>query len=174
MKRLGFAICLVLLVVGNSSAAYGTCLLPDVTEGFEQAKAVFVGEVEKIIPPHTRSKDAPFFDRAYFIQFKIERSWKGLPFGYLKVWALQGDETFALPTFKKGERYLVYADPVSWGEVANDDLKVDYCNRTALLPRDAKQRDVVTNFEFNRENGARDLRALDSLILIPPKKRLIR
>lgn len=59
-------------------------------------------------------------------------------------------------------------------EVRGLRLKVDECNRTALLPRDAKQRDVVTDFEFNRENGAKDLRTLDSLILIPPKKRLIR
>ena len=172
MKLLGFAMCLVLLVVGNSSAAYYSCLLPDVREGFEQAKAVFVGEVEEIIPPRTTSKDAPFLDRAYVIRFKIERSWKGLPFGYLKVWALQGEYTFALPPFKKGERYLVYADPVG-GEAVNDELKVDVCNRTALLPREAKQRDVVTDFEFNRDNGAKDLRTLDSLLLIPPKKRLI-
>jgi len=139
--------------------------LPDVTRGFEQAKAVFVGEVEEIIPPRTTSKDAPFLDRACVVRFKIERSWKGLPFGYLKVWALQGEYTFALPPFKKGERYLVYADPVLGAEVANDELKVDECNRTALLPRDAKQRDVVTDYELNRENGAKDLRTLDSLIL---------
>jgi hypothetical protein len=174
MKRLSFTVCLVFLVLGNSSEAYTSCLVPDVTRGFEHAKAVFVGEVEEISPPRTTSKDAPFLDRAYVIQFKIERSWKGLPFGYLKVWALQGEYTLALPPFKKGERYLVYADPVLGAEVANDELKVDECNRTALLPRDAKQRDVVTDFEFNRENGAKDLRTLDSLILIPPKKRLIR
>jgi len=172
MKRLGFAICLVLLVVGDSSAAC-TCLLPDIAKGFEQAKAVFVGEVEEVIPPRASSKDAPFLERAYVVSFKIERSWKGLPFGNLKVRALQGEETFALPPFKKGERYLVYADPVLGGEVETDDLRVDNCNRTALLPRDAKQREFVTDFEFNRENGAKDLRALDSLLLIPPKKRLI-
>jgi len=67
------------------------------------------------------------------------------------VWALQGNETFALPRFNKGERYLVYADPIISGEVETDQLKMDECNRTALLPKDTTPLPkLIRDFGCNR------------------------
>jgi hypothetical protein len=167
MKVASLTLCLVLLVIGNSSVAYSSCLVPEVAQGYELAKAVFVGKVTGITPPRSTDKDAPFSDRVYLVEFEIEKSWKGLPFGSLKVWALQGNETFALPAFVKGERYVVYAEPVIVNEVATDDLKVDECNRTALLPKDAKPRPkTMRTVEVDRKNGTEDLRALDSLLVL--------
>jgi hypothetical protein len=170
MKLSALAVCVIFLIVGNSSAVLGSCLVPDVTKGFERAKAVFVGEVEKITPARSTSTDAPFYDRAYLLEFKIERSWKGLPFGSIKVWALQGKEPLALTPFSKGERYLVYADPIFDGEAYTDELTVSECNRTALLPNDSKPPRVIMDLNINRENGGGDLRALDSLILKLPRR----
>lgn len=161
------AIFLTFFLLTNPTAAYGSCLAPNVTEGFERAKAVFVGEVTEITPPRSTDKDATFFERAYLVEFKIEKSWKGLPFGSLKVWALQGNESFALPAFNKGERYVVYADAVHSDEASTHlELMVSECNRTALLPKDPKPRPKIMRDVVDRRDGTEDLRALDSLLIL--------
>src|SRR4051794_29895892 len=87
------------------------CFVPEVAQDFEIARAVFQGEVTEIIPPRISAKDAPFTDRAYTIRFKVERTWKGPFFTEADVYALMGD-CFSLPWLVKGEKYLVYADPI--------------------------------------------------------------
>ncbi len=159
-------ISLTLFVSTRPLTAHSSCLIPEVAQGFEQAKAVFIGEVEEIIPPRSDNADGEFFDRAHLVKFKIERSWKGQPFGSVTVWALQGDKIFALPRISKGERYLVYADAAMANEVATDQLVVSACNRTALLPLKAKSASRIMEPAVNRENGANDIAALDSLLIL--------
>ena len=64
MKLVSLTLCLVFLLVGNSSVSYSSCLVPEVVEGYERAKAVFVGKVIEITPPRSTNQDAPFEDRA--------------------------------------------------------------------------------------------------------------
>ena len=167
IKRMALGMYLVILVIGNSSAAYGSCLVPEVAQGYERAKAVFVGEVIEITPPRSTDKNAPFFERAYLLELEVERAWKGRAFGSLKVWALQGNESFALPAFNKGERYVVYADAVHSDEASTHlELMVSECNRTALLPKDPKPRPKIMRDVVDRRDGTEDLRALDSLLIL--------
>lgn len=159
-------ISLTLFVSARALPAPGSCLIPEVAQGFEQAKAVFIGEVEEIIPPRSENADGEFFDRAHLIKFKVERSWKGASFGPVTVWAIQGARIFALPRISKGERYLVYAEAVTENEVATDQLLVNDCNRTALLPLNAKRQKRIMEPVVDRENGANDIAALDSMLIL--------
>jgi hypothetical protein len=159
------AILLAFFFVASSLTANAYCILPEVAESFDRAGAVFVGEVVEITPPRSNWAEAPLFERNHLVEFQIEKSWKGMPFGYLKVWIrLQGYES-TLTSISKGERYLVYADPVFENDVATNELMVNMCNRTTLLPKDAEM-PRSTLFEFGRKNGARDLRVLDSLLVL--------
>jgi hypothetical protein len=159
-------VCLTLFVSARALPAPSSCLIPEVAQGFAQAKAVFIGEVEEIIPPRSDSADGEFFDRAHLIKFKVERSWKGGMFGPVTAWALQGDKIFALPPIRKGERYLVYADAVDVNEAPTDQLMLSACNRTALLPLNAKPQKRIMEPAVNRENGTNDIAALDSLLFL--------
>jgi hypothetical protein len=88
----------VVFLLASPVAMACHCLMPEVHEGFERARAVFQGEVLEIVPPRNTAKDAPFTDRAYTIRFKIERTWKGSFFNETAdVYVLMG-ECFSLPT----------------------------------------------------------------------------
>lgn len=169
-RKLRVRVCLLgvyamLFVVASSLTAEAYCILPDVAEGFDRAKSVFAGEVVAITPPRSNSAEAPFFERAHLVEFEIEKSWKGMPFGNVKVWVLMQGYEPALTSISKGERYLVYAEPVIENEVATNELMVGMCNRTALLPKNgAPPRGPL--FRLESEKGARDLRALDSLWIL--------
>lgn len=153
---------LALFTVPNSWSSY--CITPEVPQAFDRAKAVFIGEVEEITAPRSQSADAKVFERAYLVQFKIEKSWKGQPFGSLKVWTFKGNQASSvLPAASKGERYLVYADPFNSGGAMTGELVVGSCNRTALLPRNAE---APRYSLFNVPNAAQDVRALDSLMFL--------
>ena len=159
------AILLAFFFVASSLTADAYCILPEVPDAFDRAGAVFIGEVEEITPPRINRTDVPFFEGTHLVEFRIEKSWKGMPFGYLKIWIrLQGYEP-TLTQISKGERYLVYADPVFENEVATKELMVNICNRTTLLPENAEM-PRSTLFEFGRKNGAADMRVLDSLMFL--------
>ena len=121
-------------VLGCTSRAYACwCVRPEVPDALKRANAVFVGEVLDIVEPKTANDDAPIQDRFFTIKFKIEKSWKGVPFGLreFNVLAAQGRYgCFAFPPMNKGERYLVYADPAygaeSWSVVT-------ICTRTTPI-----------------------------------------
>ncbi|HKS08053.1 MAG TPA: hypothetical protein VJS13_00795 [Pyrinomonadaceae bacterium] len=163
-RNLRLAVSVTFFIVANSLTAEAYCILPDVADSFDRARAVFIGEVEEITPPRSNSHEGPFLDRAHLVEFKIERSWKGMPFGYLKVWVLLGGYEPTLTSISKGERYVVYAQPnIENGEVTND-LVVGTCNRTVLLP---KNEETPSSFVFDMSrNGARDVRALDGLLVL--------
>jgi hypothetical protein len=150
-----------------------SCVTPEVPQAFKQANAVFLGEVVEIIEPKDSSESAAISDRFFTIKFKIERSWKGVPFAALEfsVLSAQGHYgCFAFPAVNKGERYLVYADPAS--DSGNLSV-VTNCSRSAIVrlgsnprlfnwgaidPRsDIKQLDAITNLalSFDRARSRR-------------------
>lgn len=137
------------------------CAIPEVSEAYKNANAVFLGEVVEIIEPKNSEENGAISDRSFTITFKIERSWKGVPFAAseFSVLSAQGQYgCFAFPPVKRGEQYLVYADPAfdsgTWSVVTN-------CNRSTVVrldwhPRffnwgtidaysDIKQLDAITN-----------------------------
>jgi len=158
---------LIMLLLASSAALACFCITPEVHEGFERARAVFQGEVLEIIPPRNTDKDAPFIDRAYTFRFKVERTWKGSFFNETAdVYALMG-ECFSLPWLVKGEKYLVYADPV-WGSAKSTDVMIDRCSRTASMSA------TRTEFRLFRppldQNAESDIRALNSLMIMRDSK----
>src|SRR5260370_12391360 len=76
-------------VLGGTSRAYACwCVRPEVPDALKRANAVFLGEVLDIVEPKTANDDAPIQDRFFTIKFKIEKSWKGVPFGLREFNAL--------------------------------------------------------------------------------------
>jgi len=135
---------------------------------FEIAGAVFEGEVTEIIPPRNPAKDAPFTDRTWTIRFKVERTWKGPFFIEADVYALIGG-CFSPPWMVKGEKYLVYADPIR-DSIKSTDVLIDRCNRTVSL---SAARSEFRLFRPPLDQSAEsDIRALNALMVMPgPKPR---
>jgi len=162
------ALVLIMLLLASSAALACFCITPEVHEGFERARAVFQGEVLEIIPPRNTDKDAPFIDRAYTFRFKVERTWKGSFFNETAdVYALMG-ECFSLPWLVKGEKYLVYADPIL-GSTKSTDVMINVCNRTSSMS--------ATRTEFRLVGPSSDrsieseIRALNGLLTMPPSSK---
>ena len=108
-----------------------SCSMPEVAQSFDDAHAVFIGEVSKIIEPRINDPKAPLSDRLYAVTFKVEKSWKGISSFLQEVAILSNQARFvcAWGSFVKGEKYLVYAV-----ETQEKDLAVMFtCNRTASL-----------------------------------------
>ena len=157
-------VCFVLLMLCvDASASDFFCLKPEVPEGFRRAKAVFVGEVEEITPPTTSELHAPLKDQMNHVRFRIEKSWKGLPFGYISIFLPPGFGPFRNP--EKGDRFLIYAEPIVWRGKATEDLTIGYCNRSGYLPPASV---VPIFFELGvvRNDARNDVRALDGLMAI--------
>jgi len=128
----------LILLLTSFSACF--CVRPEVPEALKQAKAVFLGEVTDIVEPKNTSENAPIQDRFFTIKFKIEKSWKGMPFGTreFNVLTAQGHYgCFAFPPMNKGERYLVYADPAYGAETWS---VVTICTRTTAIRFGSKPR----------------------------------
>jgi hypothetical protein len=170
-------ILLALVITWNAFPASSQpcfCVMPEVPEAFEQAKAVFVGEVIEIIEPITVDEKAASPDRFYVVRFKVEKSWKGAFLSSeIDVLSDQGGGSFAFPKVAKGERYLVYAEPAfESGSESRRFLIITNCNRTAMLPASinpSKQRRL--HLELDRQDGSVDLRKLDAIVAMPPKRR---
>jgi hypothetical protein len=156
----------VVLLLASPAAMACFCVTPEVSQGFEQARAVFQGEVLELISPRNSNKDAPFTDRAWTIRFKVERTWKGPFFIEADVFALMGD-CFSPPWLVKGEKYLVYADPIV-GSTRNTDVMIGACSRTVSL---SATRTELRLFRPPLDQSAEsDIRALNSLLIMPPSK----
>jgi hypothetical protein len=150
------------------------CVVPEVPESFERAKAVFVGEVIEIAEPATADEKAALADRLYVVRFKVEKSWKGAFFASeIDVLSDQGRGCFAYPKVTKGERYIVYTDPAfENGSESRRPLIITSCNRTAMLPGSLDQsKKRRPHLELDREDGSADLEKLDAIIAMPPKRR---
>ena len=164
MKRLLFAMLAVGCLGASASPAYGCfCVIPELPDAFKQARAVFLGEVVGIIEPKSSNASAPTADRLFTIRFKIHRAWKGIAVRTreFNVLTAQGPGCLAFPLVRKGEKYLVYADP---GDNAGNWSYIPSCGRTSVMrlgssPRflnedatdafeDIKQLDAITKRPF--------------------------
>lgn len=107
-----------------------SCSMPEVPQAFDDARAVFVGEVIDIAKPRTNDPKAPPADRLYEVKFKVERYWKGVWSQEISILSAQGgDGCDNWGSFLKGEKYLVYAEPTQEVGLA----VLSGCNRTALI-----------------------------------------
>jgi hypothetical protein len=111
------------------------CEVPEVAQAFEQAKAVFVGEVMEIVAPGTSDENSALPNQLYVVRFKVEKSWKGVPFGSeIDVLSDLGRGCFFHPKVEAGKRYLVYADPdFDNGGESRGLMIITNCNRTARV-----------------------------------------
>lgn len=156
MKRIILATLIIAIVAISARNSYACwCSIPSVPEAVERADAVFVGEVADVIPPRTSDPDAPLPGRFFTIKFKIEKSWKGVDSDEIDVLSAQGNYScFAFPPVYKGEKYLVYADPVYHdGSYQKGWHFISVCNRTALVPVPGWEIRDVDRFrgsDFNR------------------------
>ncbi len=53
------------------------CVKTEVSQAYDEAKAVFIGEVTEIVPPRTDDPNADLTESPFRHQFKVEKSWKG-------------------------------------------------------------------------------------------------
>jgi hypothetical protein len=122
----------VALFASNSHAC--TCVMPEVPQAYDEARAVFAGEVIEIVKPRTNDPKAQLADRLYTVKFKVEKSLKGRGFKdslqEINVLSDQGRAgCLSWGLFVEGSKYLVYA-----GETEEKNLAVLFsCNRTASL-----------------------------------------
>jgi len=144
------------------------CVKPEVREAYDRAKVVFVGEVLEVIPPHSTDGPAKFADAAHTIRFKVERAWKGHFWTQITVLAqIQMDSCFSLRTPpQKGERYLVYAEPVYRADSSRTELMMQSCTRTALLTEISP----ASGF-FYHNQALDDIRVLNNAMLISAPRR---
>ena len=106
---------------------------------YQEARAVFIGEVMKI-EPFSSEVHGPTETRRYRVTFKVEYSWKGAGFREiglpeLAVISEQVIKTapgfwdcFPSPSFSEGNKYLVYAN-----ETEDRNLIVGIANRSMPL-----------------------------------------
>ena len=140
-----------------------TCFVvaPDVPEAFDNARAVFVGEVVRITKPLTSEPPAPLVDRLYRITFKVEYSWKGAGFREIGATDLvvlsnqgMGGSCFSWGSFIENRKYLVYAE-----ETEERNLIVELGSRTAPLSKatqDLKKLEQMSHpfFKFPAERNS--------------------
>jgi len=165
---------LILLTLLGRPSHSCFCAIPEVTESFAQADAVFIGKVVDIVKPKTFDAKAPLSDRLYTIRFKVEKSWKGEPSTEKSVLTAQGEfGCFAYPAVGKGERYLVYGDPAYDDDVKlKGVLAISSCNRTALLPLPGLR--LISRLDlsdYNQRDGYEDLKKLEEISTNPFLKR---
>jgi hypothetical protein len=145
MKRLPIALLAVGCIAFYSQPTQACyCVVPEFSESFKLARAVFLGEATDIVEPKTSNENAPLAERAYTIKFKVLQSWKGVPLGtgeFSILWLTNCYECPALPSLN--ERYLVYANPpISGNETWS---LVTWCSRTMVVRRDPKTRAINSN-----------------------------
>ena len=126
------------------------CVKAEVPEAYDEAKAVFIGEVTEIAQPRTNDPNALLAERLFVIKFKVEKSWKGAGFldttiSEISVLSDQGRSgCFSWGPFLEGRKYLVYAIQTEGKNFA----VLFSCNRTASLD--------------NASDDLRELRALQN------------
>jgi hypothetical protein len=136
------------------------CVKAEVSEAYDVAEAVFIGEVTKIVAPRTDDPTALLSERLFTIKFKVERSWKGAGFldtiiPEISVLSDQGRSgCFSWGPFLEGRKYLVYAI-----QTDGENLAVLFsCNRTASLgdvSDDLRKLRAIQNpfFKFERKRN---------------------
>lgn len=126
----GLVVGFTLLTTSNAYAC--SCLKPEVSQAFQEARAVFLGEVVEIVQPHTNKPTAPLADRLFQIKFKVDRIWKGTTSQEITILSDQGRAgCFSWGPFVKGRKYLVFAERRTPSGAAIKQLAVLFrCNLT--------------------------------------------
>ena len=152
---------IVFVFVMWAPAAYACwCIKPEVKDAYDRAKLVFVGEVLEVIPPRRTDPTAKFEDAAHTVKFKIETSWKQSFWTEASV-LVRVDSCFGLRRLpEKGEKYLVYAEPVYRNDPSRTELMTHGCTRTTLLTA------MSTDGFYYRNQAADDIRMLNNVMLM--------
>ena len=134
---------------------------PDFPEAFDNAGAVFIGEVVRITKPLSSEANIPLAERFYRVTFKVEYSWKGAGFREIGTPELvvlsnqgMGGSCFSWGSFSEGRTYLVYAE-----ETAEKNLIVEVGSRTAPVSgatQDLKKLEKMSHpfFKFPAERNS--------------------
>ena len=135
MKKLLAGISLAgLLMLWAPSANACTCTIPEVKDALNRANAVFMGKVKEIIEPKKSRTTSSPESKFYIIKFEVEKTWKGASLAEFSVLSAQGNGCFAYPRVKKGERYVVFADPLDQDGVRETKWSIiTSCSRTGLV-----------------------------------------
>jgi hypothetical protein len=162
MKRLVIAVLVAGSILAHArSNLASTCIIPEVPKAYEQARAVFLGEVEEIIEPVKSNEALPLSRRLFTIRFRVEKAWKGVFTSSFEVLSSQGEGNFGFPQVRKGERYVVYADPLLENGVAHPHKTiVSACNRTAGVSNSQARHGFQLSDTFDRTNSV-DEKILD-------------
>jgi hypothetical protein len=160
MKRIIQVATIALVFVLWAPVGYACwCFKPDVREAYDLAKVVFVGEVVEVVSPRSTEPDARFVDGAHTIKFKVETAWKE-PFWTEISVLTRMDSCFGLPALpQKGEKYLVYAEPVYPDFSVRTEVMTSSCTRTTLLSG-------ISPDPFHSNQAADDIRQLDNIMLM--------
>lgn len=159
------AICFVLIIC--TPVGYACfCIKPEVKDAYERARVVFVGEVVEVIPPRVSFQNAKFEDAAHIIKFKIEKAWKQTFWTEVSVLAGMNSCFSLRRTPRKGEKYLVYAEPVYRDDPSRAELMTNGCTRTALLS------EISSEGIYYRNQAEEDIRLLNNFMFMiaPPSK----
>ena len=144
------------------------CSKSEVREAYDRAKVVFVGEVLNVSEPRVKFANAKFEDSAHTIRFKVETAWKEPFWTELNVLA-RVDSCFGLPRMpQKGEKYLVYAEPLVPKDPSSTQLRTDSClTRTAPLSEISPVAGI-----YYANQAADDIRLLNNfmIMLAPPSR----
>jgi hypothetical protein len=152
--------------VGSASWSSCWCTKPEVKEAFDRAKVVFVGEVVEVVPPRVKTWTAKLEDAAPVIKFKVETAWKEPFWTEITVFAGIGGCSGPRKLPQKGEKYLVYAEPVYRYDPSRSELMTSPCGRTALLSELLPERGFLY-----RNQAADDIRALNNIVyMLSPRK----
>lgn len=162
MRAFLFTLGLVVVVAFSAPNSYACfCLTPEVPRAYDEANAVFIGEVAEVVAPRTDDLTTPFADHLFTVKFKVEKSWKGAGFldttiPEITVLADQGRYgCFSWGSFVEGRKYLVYAT-----QTDDKDLAVRVCSRTVSLGNasdDLKELRALQNPFFRLERKRRFL-----------------
>jgi hypothetical protein len=144
------------------------CGKSEVREAYDRAKVVFVGEVLDVSEPRVKFASAKFEDSAHAIRFKVETAWKQPFWTELDVLA-RVDSCLGLQRMpRKGDKYLVYAEPLDPKDPSSTQLRTDSClTRTALLSQISPVPGI-----YYKNQAADDIRLLNNFMLMlgPPSK----
>lgn len=142
-----------------------SCVAPDVTNAYQRARYVFLGEVTEVVEPVDRKRTAPLSKQLFTIKFKVEKAWKGVFTATFEVLSGYGDRPgpFPFPEAARGQRYIVYASPLALPNGTYDPQTIMFsgCSRTALVTASETRSVIRLDETFDRMNGAADVKILD-------------
>lgn len=139
------------------------CFRQELLESYKASRSVLLGKTIRIDGPKSPDLHAPIEEQAHTVTFKVNRSWKGVPFaaGEFSVqWLTNCYECLELP--KMNEEYLVFATPSPENEGWS---LVSMCNQTVRVPSDSETSEAI--------NVQRDVLRLDGIAtgILPLTKR---